>query len=129
VVFCAVIFALNVISTRFFAEGEFWFSLVKVVTIIAFIILGGRRSSASFRCRMAPGAGAAQYHRRRLVPARRSADPDDHGGGELRFLRHRAYRHRGGETENPHKVIPVAIRTTIARLIIFLSAPSSCWRR
>jgi S-methylmethionine transporter len=24
-----------------------------------------------------------------------------------------------GETENPHKVIPVAIRTTIARLIIF----------
>ncbi|MDU4315094.1 MAG: amino acid permease, partial [Klebsiella michiganensis] len=41
VVFCAVIFALNVISTRFFAEGEFWFSLVKVITIIAFIILGG----------------------------------------------------------------------------------------
>lgn len=34
-------FGLNVISTRFFAEGEFWFSLVKVVTIIAFIILGG----------------------------------------------------------------------------------------
>ncbi len=31
----------NVISTRFFAEGEFWFSLVKVITIIAFIILGG----------------------------------------------------------------------------------------
>lgn len=41
VVFCAIIFGLNVISTRFFAEGEFWFSLVKVVTIIAFIILGG----------------------------------------------------------------------------------------
>jgi amino acid permease len=30
VVFCAVIFGLNIISTRFFAEGEFWFSLVKV---------------------------------------------------------------------------------------------------
>ena len=41
VVFCVVIFGLNVISTRFFAEGEFWFSLVKVITIIAFIILGG----------------------------------------------------------------------------------------
>ena len=41
VVFCAVIFVLNIISTRFFAEGEFWFSLVKVITIIAFIILGG----------------------------------------------------------------------------------------
>jgi hypothetical protein len=32
VVFCAVIFGLNIISTRFFAEGEFWFSLVKVIT-------------------------------------------------------------------------------------------------
>ena len=41
VVFCAVIFGLNIISTRFFAEGEFWFSLVKVITIVAFIILGG----------------------------------------------------------------------------------------
>ncbi|MGU7808344.1 S-methylmethionine permease, partial [Escherichia coli] len=39
--FCAVIFGLNIISTRFFAEGEFWFSLVKVITIVAFIILGG----------------------------------------------------------------------------------------
>jgi S-methylmethionine transporter len=40
------------------------------------------------------------------------------------------------ETENPHKVIPVAIRTTIARLIIFfigtvfvLAALSRCSRR
>ncbi|UMX90420.1 hypothetical protein MJ579_06280 [Klebsiella pneumoniae] len=39
--FCAVIFGLNIISTRFFAEGRVpQFSLVKVITIVAFIILG-----------------------------------------------------------------------------------------
>ncbi|VTP65571.1 Lysine-specific permease [Serratia rubidaea] len=40
-IFCAAIFLLNVVTTRFFAESEFWFSLIKVVTILAFIILGG----------------------------------------------------------------------------------------
>ncbi|MDK1101344.1 amino acid permease, partial [Cronobacter sakazakii] len=40
-VFCVVIFGLNVFSTRLFAEGEFWFSLIKVITIVAFIVLGG----------------------------------------------------------------------------------------
>ena len=74
VVFCAVIFGLNIISTRFFAEGEFWFSLVKVMTMVA----------VNFAF----------------------------SGTELIGI-------AAGETENPHKVIPVAIRTTIARLIIF----------
>lgn len=48
-VFCCAIYLLNVISTRFFAEGEFWFSLIKVVTIVAFIVLGARRCSALSR--------------------------------------------------------------------------------
>ena len=74
VVFCAVIFGLNIISTRFFAEGEFWFSLVILMTMVA----------VNFAF----------------------------SGTELIGI-------AAGETENPHKVIPVAIRTTIARLIIF----------
>ncbi|MBR7331635.1 S-methylmethionine permease, partial [Klebsiella pneumoniae] len=41
VVCCAVVFGLYVILARVFAEGEFGFSLVKVVTGVAFIILGG----------------------------------------------------------------------------------------
>lgn len=40
-IFCLAIFLLNVITTRFFAESEFWFSLIKVITILAFIVLGG----------------------------------------------------------------------------------------
>ena len=35
-----LVLIFNIISTRFYAEVEFYFSLVKVVTIIVFIILG-----------------------------------------------------------------------------------------
>ncbi|MDO4222543.1 MAG: amino acid permease [Acinetobacter sp.] len=39
-IFAATVFILNVSSTRLFAESEFWLSLVKVTTVIAFILLG-----------------------------------------------------------------------------------------
>lgn len=120
VVFCAVIFALNVISTRFFAEGEFWFSLVKVVTIIAFIILGG---AAIF--------GIIPMQDGSPAPGLRNITAEGwfpHGGLPIlmtmvavnfAFSGTELIGIAAGETENPHKVIPVAIRTTIARLIIF----------
>ena len=40
IIFAAVVFGLNMSSTRWFAESEFWLALVKVITVIAFIILG-----------------------------------------------------------------------------------------
>jgi len=39
-IFLVLIFTLNALSARGFGEAEYWFSLVKVVTVIAFVILG-----------------------------------------------------------------------------------------
>lgn len=39
-IFAGTIFSLNLISTRLFAESEFWLSLIKVTTVIVFILLG-----------------------------------------------------------------------------------------
>ena len=41
VAFAVLLFAINALSSRSFAEVEFWFASIKVITIIAFIILGG----------------------------------------------------------------------------------------
>ncbi len=38
--FLGVIFLLNYISVRGFGEAEYWFSLIKVTTVIIFIIVG-----------------------------------------------------------------------------------------
>ena len=120
VVFCVVIFGLNVISTRFFAEGEFWFSLVKVITIIAFIILGGAAVFGFIPMQDgSPAPGLSNITAEGWFP---------HGGLPIlmtmvavnfAFSGTELIGIAAGETENPHKVIPVAIRTTIARLIIF----------
>ncbi len=40
---------------------------MKVITIVAFIILGGAAIFSIIPMQVAPGAGPAQYHRRRLV--------------------------------------------------------------
>lgn len=113
-------FALNVISTRFFAEGEFWFSLVKVITIIAFIILGGAAIFGFIPMQDgSPAPGLSNITAEGWFP---------HGGLPIlmtmvavnfAFSGTELIGIAAGETENPHKVIPVAIRTTIARLIIF----------
>ena len=119
-VFCIVIFGLNVISTRFFAEGEFWFSLIKVITIVAFIVLGGAAIFGLLP--MKDGSPAPLLHNltvsgffpHGMLPILMTmvAVNFAFSGTELIGI-------AAGETENPQKVIPVAIRTTIARLIIF----------
>ncbi|MDO2033932.1 lysine transporter, partial [Escherichia coli] len=38
--FLAVIFLLNYISVRGFGEAEYWFSLIKVATVIICIVVG-----------------------------------------------------------------------------------------
>lgn len=38
--FLALIFMLNYLSVKGFAESEYWFSLIKVTTVVVFIILG-----------------------------------------------------------------------------------------
>lgn len=38
--FLAIMFALNAISVRGFGEAEYWCALIKVITVVAFIIIG-----------------------------------------------------------------------------------------
>ena len=119
-IFCVTIFLLNVISARFFAEGEFWFSLIKVITILAFIILGG--GAVFGLIPMQDGTPAPFFHNltasgwlpHGALPILMTmvAVNFAFSGTELIGI-------AAGETANPQKVLPLAIRTTVARLIIF----------
>ena len=39
-IFLVIIFSLNSLSVRVYGESEYWFALIKVVTVIIFIIIG-----------------------------------------------------------------------------------------
>ncbi|CAM4096497.1 amino acid permease [Acinetobacter pragensis] len=120
IIFAAFVFCMNMSSTRWFAESEFWLALVKVITVIAFIVLG---LLAIF--------GAASYQGYESAPLFSNLTAQGwfpHGlfpifatmlivnfafsGTELIGV-------AAGETQDPAKNVPKAINTAIWRLLIF----------
>jgi amino acid transporter, AAT family len=115
----AVLYGANLIAVSVFGEFEFWFAIIKVVTIIALIILGlaiilfgfgALGETASFSNLWAHGG---------VLP---------HGMlGVILSLQIVAFAFLGvelvgvtaGEAENPQKVLPNAINAVVWRILIF----------
>lgn len=118
--FCALIFGLNTVSARWFAEGEFWFSLIKVITILVFIVLGG--AAVIGLLPLADGSPAPGLRHLRAdgwfahgtlpILMTMVAVNFAFSGTELIGV-------AAGETEQPARAIPLAIRTTLMRLVVF----------
>ncbi|BAQ24405.1 amino acid permease [Streptococcus troglodytae] len=118
--FALLIFGLNALSVRSFAEAESFFSSIKVLAILVFIILGfgamfglvsfnGKHEAFLFSHLTAHGALP------KGLPALISvmlAVNYAFSGTELIGI-------AAGETNNPKEAVPKAIKTTIGRLVIF----------
>ena len=118
--FAAIIFGLNISSTKLFAESEFWLSLVKVITVISFIVLGllaifgilsfqGHSSAPLFSNLTAQGwfpQGLFPIFTTMLIVNFAFS------GTELIGV-------AAGETQDPAKNVPKAINAAIWRLLIF----------
>ncbi|KAI9372383.1 amino acid permease/ SLC12A domain-containing protein [Aspergillus egyptiacus] len=125
-VFWVVITALNLLPVSVFGELEFWFSSIKVLTVIGFMIFGicinagaGREGYLGFRYWVDPGPFVAYT----------GVSPDSTAKfvGFWAVLIQAAFSYQGtelvgiaaGETENPRKTVPSAIRKTFYRILIF----------
>ncbi|MEK5067420.1 amino acid permease [Sporosarcina sp. FSL K6-1508] len=121
-VFMVLLFSLNALSTRGFAEAEFWFAGIKVLAVILFLVIGFAAifgfipmedRATPFLANLAPTglfpAGIA------IVFVTMMNVIFSYQGSELVGI-------AAGETENPEKNIPKAIRTIIFRIIIFYIA-------
>ena len=119
-IFAAFVFLMNMSSTRWFAESEFWLALIKVITVVVFIVLGlmaifglvsyqGFESAPLFSNLTAQG-----WFPQGLFPifATMLIVNFAFSGTELIGV-------AAGETENPTKNVPKAINTAIWRLLIF----------
>lgn len=118
--FAVLIFFLNASSVRFFAESEFWFSLVKVLTIVAFILIG---AAAIF--------GLVPMEGRDTAPLLSNLTADGwfpHGATAIlmtmlavnfAFSGTELIGIAAGETVDPTRTIPKAIKTTLVRLVLF----------
>lgn len=119
-IFGVVLFLLNALSARAFGESEFWFSSIKVVTIILFIILGG---CAMFGLIDMKGAQAAP-----MLSNFTNASILPHGIiGLLLTMITVNFSFQGteligiaaGESKEPEKTIPKSIRATVWRTLVF----------
>ena len=121
-VFAAVLFGFNAVSSKFFGESEFWFAIVKVAAIIGLIVLGGA-SLLGFHPLSAGGTHPFLFGN---FNTEGGLFPNGFTGVLITALAV-FYAFSGseligvaaGETKDPAATIPKAMRTTVIRLLIF----------
>ncbi|MET8945109.1 amino acid permease [Streptomyces sp. NPDC004542] len=123
VVFAAVVFTVNAISARVFGETEYWFSLIKVIAVLALIVLGGA-AVAGFR----PLADSHHAFPTLFQNFHTADGLFPHGmSGILVTVLAAFYAFSGseligvaaGETDDPTSAVPKALRVTVFRLLVF----------
>lgn len=115
--FLVLLFGLNALSTRAYGESEFWFSLIKVATVVIFLVLGVLMIVGIL------GGSSPGFHNWTDGEA-----PFVGGGaGILAIFMVAGFSFQGtelvgvaaGEAEDPEKNVPKAIRTVFVRILLF----------
>ncbi|ANE45369.1 amino acid permease [Paenibacillus swuensis] len=120
-VFGAFLFILNALSARSFGEAEFWFSSIKVIAILLFIILG-----LGVMFGLVPMNGGAAAPMFSAFTNENSWLPNGWTGLILTMITVN-FSFQGteligiaaGESEDPEKTIPRTIRMAVWRTLIF----------
>lgn len=127
-VFWVVITALNLLPVSFYGEIEFWFSSIKVITVLGFMIFAicinagaGQLGYIGFRYWRDPGPFAP--HLLEVIGEDKVATAKFIGFWAV--LIQAGFSYQGtelvgiaaGETENPRKTVPRAIKTTFYRIL------------
>ncbi|KAI9043917.1 uncharacterized protein KD926_002296 [Aspergillus affinis] len=117
-IFLVIVIALNVLSVKVYGEIEYWLSLLKVITIIIFIILG-----------IAVNCGANREHRYIGDKYFYTGDApfvDGIGGfasvfvtASFAFGGTESIAVTAGETKDPDKNMPKVVRNVFWRIILF----------
>jgi amino acid transporter len=125
-IFWIVITALNLLPVGFYGELEFWLSTIKIITIVGFMIFAicidagaGQQGYLGFHTWGNPGAFAPHLLESTGAKAKFV--------GFWAVLVQAGFSYQGtelvgvaaGETENPRKTVPSAIRNTFYRILLF----------
>ncbi|MCM3457179.1 amino acid permease [Heyndrickxia oleronia] len=115
--FIIIIFGINILSVKGYGEGEYWFSFIKVATIIIFIIVG-------FLMIFGIMKGEAVGFKNFTI-----GDAPFHGGflAVIGVFLTAGFSFQGteivgvaaGESEDPRKNVPKAIKSVFWRILLF----------
>lgn len=115
--FLGLLLTLNVLSVKAFGESEYWFAGIKVISIIVFLIIG---VAMIFGIMGGDAVGFSNFT---------TGDAPFHGGlvsifsvmlvAGFAFQGTEVIATAAGETDNPSKTVPKAIRSIFWRILIF----------
>lgn len=113
----AIVLALNLTSVKAYGEAEFWFASIKVVTIIVFIVVGilmivGVIGKQGF-------IGFSNWNTKSMMPYGFSAVIITAAGVIWSYLGVETVTIAAGETEDPEKNVPSAIKSVFLRILLF----------
>jgi arginine/ornithine permease len=121
-IFIALLFVINALTTRGFAEAEYWFAGIKVLAVIIFILIGFAAIFGIIPLSDRPAPFMENLAPSSLFPA----------GFVILFvtMMNVIFSYQGseligiaaGESEDPQKNIPRAIRNVLFRIIVFYLA-------
>ncbi len=114
-----VVLGLNLVSVRIFGEMEFWFALVKVTALVAFLIVGvcfiifGGKTDIGV-----PGLGVI-LDNGGAFPTGAVAPLLAISGVVFAYAAVELVGTAAGETANPEKIMPKAVNTVVLRIAVF----------
>lgn len=119
-IFASLIFLLNALSAKAFGESEFLFSSIKVLAIILFIAVGGAAMFGLIEMKNGqPAPFFTNYLDHGLLPNGLTALFITMITVNFAFQGTELIGIAAGESENPEKTIPKAIKQTVWRTIFF----------
>lgn len=123
-IFGALIFSLNALSAKAFGETEFWFSSVKIFAIIMFIVVGGAAMFGLIDMKSGQEAPLlSNFFAEGLFPNGVTALLITMITVNFSFQGTELIGIAAGESENPEKTIPKAIKQTVWRTLFFSFYP------
>jgi amino acid transporter len=130
VIFIGFIFVVNLLGVRVFGELEFWFSSIKVIALIGLLLMGiiidlggnPQHDRIGFRYWQSPNGPMGSYLLNQVHNEKTAIFL-----GFWAVLTNALFAYMGteligvtvGEAENPRKNIPIAIRRTFWRILVF----------
>ncbi|WP_208692766.1 amino acid permease [Klebsiella quasipneumoniae] len=116
----AILFLLNLLSVKMFGEAEFWFALIKVITIIALIVTGGWMIATGWTS--PDGVTASLSHLTDPTAFMPHGITGFFAGFQIAIFSFTGIELLGtmtAETRDPQRILPKAINALPLRIIIF----------
>lgn len=119
VLFCVLILmSFNLLSAKLFGELEFWFSIVKIVTIIGLIIVGAIMILFAYKTQFGH-ASLTNLYNHDIFPKGASGFFMSFQMAVFSFVGIEMIGVTAGETKDPESTIPKAINSVPIRILIF----------